>query len=69
MTWRELGKSWHDVTVDYCDVCGNLLVRRYWEFQAEQEGKSVLLRACREEDEALYSRLQVLRAKSHQSAP
>ncbi len=63
MTWRDLDKSWHDVTVDYCDVCGNLLIRQYWEFQVEQAGKAVVLRCCREEDERLYVRLLHARGK------
>jgi hypothetical protein len=57
MVWRELGKTWHDTTVDYCDVCGNLLIRRYWEF-AGADGSTV--RACREDDERLYHRLRQL---------
>lgn len=61
MTWRDLDKSWHDVTVDYCEVCGNLLIRQYWEFQVEQGGEQVLLRACREEDEPLYAKLLAAR--------
>jgi hypothetical protein len=53
MAWRELGKPWHDTTVDYCDVCGNLLIRRYWEFSAD----GTTLRACREDDERLLALL------------
>lgn len=52
MTWVDLVKSWHDTSVDVCDVCGNLLIRRYWEF-ATADG--LVLRACRQDDEQLYS--------------
>lgn len=55
MTWHELPKSWHDTTVDYCDVCGNLLIHRFWAFVGD-EGSSV--RACREDDERLYHLLR-----------
>jgi hypothetical protein len=54
MVWRELGKSWHDTTVDHCDVCGNLLIRRFFEFGAG--GRT--LRACCEEDQELLVLLE-----------
>lgn len=54
MAWRDLSKTWHDTTVDYCDVCGNLLIRRFWEFEADGR----LLRSCREDDERLYHLLR-----------
>jgi hypothetical protein len=62
--WKALDKSWHDTTVDYCDVCGNLLIRRYWEFP-DEEGKP--LRSCNPECERLYGRLR--RARSESVAP
>lgn len=52
MAWRELEKAWHDTSVDYCDVCGNLLIGRYWEFEGEG-GRPV--RACCEDDEELVT--------------
>lgn len=52
MAWVELIKSWHDTSVDVCDVCGNLLIRRYWEFTT---GDGEQLRACRVDDEQLHS--------------
>jgi hypothetical protein len=58
MAWTELGKTWHDTNVEYCDVCGNLLIRRAWVFDAP-DGRT--LRACREADERLYARLEALR--------
>lgn len=61
MTWRELGKSWHDTTVDYCEVCGNLLIRRYWEFTDES---GVIVRACREDDVRLLATLRRYRAEA-----
>ena len=57
MAWTELGKTWHDTNVEYCDVCGNLLIRRAWVFQAP-DGST--LRACRESDERLHARLAEL---------
>jgi hypothetical protein len=54
MSWRELGKPWHDTTVEYCDVCGNLLIRSYWEFQGT-DGST--MRACCEDDQRLLALL------------
>lgn len=54
MAWQELGKTWHDTNVEYCDVCGNLLIRRAWLFTAP-DGRT--LRACREDDERLHATL------------
>jgi hypothetical protein len=55
MAWQELRKTWHDTSVDYCDVCGNLLIHRCWTFAAADGTR---LRACREDDERLYQRLR-----------
>ncbi|HLI14791.1 MAG TPA: hypothetical protein VKV23_01890 [Acidimicrobiales bacterium] len=55
MPWRELGKSWHDTTVDYCEVCGNLLIRAYFEFRAPD---GTTRRACCEDDERLLALLE-----------
>ena len=55
MAWRELRKTWHDTTVDYCDVCGNLLIQRFWEFRGASDR---VVRACREDDERLYHLLR-----------
>ena len=55
MTWHALQKPWNDVSVEYCEVCGNLLVQRYWEFTGA-EGEVV--RACSEDCEALAERLR-----------
>jgi hypothetical protein len=52
MAWVSTEKTWHDTTVDYCDVCGNLVIRRAWEFTAP-DGRT--LRACREDDERLLA--------------
>jgi hypothetical protein len=59
MGWRELEKPWSDTTVEYCDVCGNLVIRRCFEFVG-LDGETV--RACREDDERLYHKLQRFRA-------
>ena len=55
MTWLELPKTWHDTNVEYCDVCGNLLIERAWVFDGA-DGKPV--RACREDDERLDATLR-----------
>jgi hypothetical protein len=55
MSWESIEKPWNDVSVEYCDVCGNLLIKRYWHFTAG-DGRS--LRACSEECEQLHERLQ-----------
>ena len=57
MAWLELSKTWHDTNVEYCDVCGNLLIRRAWVFETA-DGRT--LRACRESDERLNARLAEL---------
>jgi len=54
MAWIPMDKTWHDTTVDHCDVCGNLLIRRAWAFTAP-DGRE--LRACREDDERLFALL------------
>jgi hypothetical protein len=55
MAWVSLDKTWHDTDVEYCDVCGNLLIRRAWEFGGVD---GTILRACREDDERLYHLLR-----------
>lgn len=47
MGWVELKKAWHDTSVENCDVCGSLLIGRFWSF-ADTDGTA--LRACREDD-------------------
>lgn len=54
MTWVSIDKSWHDTSVDYCDVCGSLLIRRAFEFTRG----SRTLRACREDDVRLLDVLE-----------
>lgn len=68
MPWRDLDKTWHDTTVDYCDVCGSLLIRRFWAFSGA-DGET--LRACREDDERLYRKLRDYRTRTewHGRAP
>lgn len=65
MGWRELEKPWSDTTVEYCDVCGNLVIRRCFEFQGV-DGQ--LIRACREDDERLYHTLLRYRQRYAASA-
>lgn len=54
MGWVAIDKTWHDTTVEHCDVCGNLLIRQAWEFTTP-DGRR--LRACGEDDERLAERL------------
>ena len=65
MAWQPLTKAWHDTGVDYCEVCGSLLVRRYWAFTAD--GRD--FRACREDDERLYARLKRAREQEGNRPP
>ena len=58
MPWKPLNKTWHDTTVDNCDVCGNLLIHRYWEFP-DVDGNA--LRTCNPDCERLYGRLRTAR--------
>jgi hypothetical protein len=55
VSWHALEKPWNDVSVEYCEVCGNLLVKRYWQFEGPG-GEPV--RACSEECETLAGRLR-----------
>lgn len=32
MAWIDRDEPWHRTQVDYCDVTGQLLPRRYWQF-------------------------------------
>jgi hypothetical protein len=59
VVWKQLDKTWHDTTVEYCDVCGNLLIKRYWSFE-DESGRET--RCCSEVCEDLYSRLRSLDA-------
>lgn len=35
MTWVERRVPWHRTEVAYCEVTGQLLPNRYWEFEAD----------------------------------
>jgi hypothetical protein len=48
--WVEREIPWHHVQVEYCDVTGQLLPRRYWSFEAA--GRT--LRTTDPRYEALY---------------
>lgn len=50
MAWVERDVSWHDLTVEYCEVTGQLLPKRYWSF--EVDGR--VLRAAHPAYERLY---------------
>ena len=40
--WVEREEPWHRTDVEYCEVTGQLLPRRYWSF--EHEGREVKAR-------------------------
>ena len=48
MPWVEREEPWHQTAVEYCEVTGMLLPRRYWSF--EHEGRVVKARDPRAED-------------------
>lgn len=50
MPWVDRELPWHQVEVEYCDVTGQLLPRRYWSFDAD--GRT--LRTTSPHYEALY---------------
>ena len=55
MAWEQIQKPWHDTSVEYCEVCGNLLIHHFWRFTASSGEE---LRACSVECEELYRRLR-----------
>ena len=59
MPWVERQVSWNDLTVEYCDVTGQLLPRRYWSF--EVDGKEI--RAADPRYEKLYREYVLKRAR------
>jgi hypothetical protein len=58
VTWVASTKTWNDTSVDNCDVCGNLIINRYWSF-TDDDG--IVMRACRQDDEALAAWLKAQR--------
>lgn len=60
MTWVERQPPWHQTAVEYCDVTGQLLGRRYWEFEAD----GAVFRARDPHCEDLYRRYLAAPAKS-----
>jgi hypothetical protein len=48
MTWVERDEPWYRIEVQYCEVTGQLLPRRYWQF--EHDGHLVRARDPRCED-------------------
>ena len=55
MGWQTLDKTWNDTSVDYCDVCGNLLIVKYWRFS---DGDGREFRSCDPSCERLQARLR-----------
>lgn len=64
MPWIERDIPWHQVHVEYCDVTGQLLPRRYWSFEAGGQ----TLRTTDPRYEALY-RERLAAAEPEASAP
>jgi len=50
MSWVERERAWYRTDVMYCDVTGQLLPRRYWEFEVGER----VLRARDPHCEELY---------------
>src|SRR5205823_319326 len=48
--WAVREEAWYRIEVQYCEVTGQLLPRRYWEF--EYEGR--VIKACDPRCEALF---------------
>jgi len=48
--WQEFDRTWHDTTIVNCAVCGRLIPRRAWIFDAGA-GE---IQACSESCEELY---------------
>ena len=50
MAWVDREVAWHDLAVEYCEVTGQLLPRRYWSFDVDGR----VLRAAHPRYERLY---------------
>jgi hypothetical protein len=50
MPWVERDVAWQDLSVEYCEVTGQLLPKRYWSF--EVDGREV--KAAQPRYERLY---------------
>jgi hypothetical protein len=60
MGWVDRDVAWHDLAVEYCDVTGQLLPKRYWSFEAEGR----VVRAAHPRYEKLYLEYVLPRAAS-----
>lgn len=58
MPWVKREVSWHDLGVEYCDVTGQLLPKRYWSFEIENQE----IRAAHPRFERLYCEYVLPRA-------
>ena len=63
MAWVERREPWYRVEVEYCEVTGQLLPRRYWEF--EDDGR--LIKARDPHCEELYRSYVVPRREERQT--
>tara|TARA_B100001123_G_C15284484_1_gene1015147 strand:+ start:1045 stop:1275 length:231 start_codon:yes stop_codon:yes gene_type:complete len=61
MAWIDLKVPWHNTDVNYCDVTGNLVVGKCWEFSDKETGE--VFRVTDESVEELYYKLKKFRSE------
>lgn len=61
MVWVDLIVPWHNTDVNYCDVTGNLIVGKYWEFTDKKD--SAVYRVTDPSIEELHYKLTKFRAQ------
>ena len=61
MVWVDLIVPWHNTEVNYCDVTGNLIVGKYWEFTDKNDGG--VYKVTDPSIEELYYKLKKFRAQ------
>jgi len=61
MVWVDLIVPWHNTAVSYCEVTGNLIVGKYWEF-TDKNTKEVY-KVTDQSIEDLHYKLKKFRAK------
>jgi hypothetical protein len=58
MPWVEREEPWYRTEVEYCEVTGQLLPRRYWAFEVDGS----MVKTCHPRYERLYHEYVVKRA-------
>ena len=61
MVWVDLIVPWHNTDVNYCDVTGNLIVGKYWEFTDKKD--DAVYRVTDPSIEELHYKLTKFRAQ------